>query len=236
MIYRPPSCRLWYIATIGNDSRLLERDILGERESSTRRDELISWLEEVARQLETGTLMVEGEKLAIPEKMKSWIKTKDKKGRASLKLQLEWETKPPKRTRKKDEKAREVAPSNGQKTEQKPDAKDGPTTRVRDYASQAFVCMGGDCKKRGSKGIRKALKGELRTSGLLGDARIDTADCLGLCKHGPNVVVYPEGTWYLGLKEADVPEIVEQHLKGGTPVERLVADRRPRKAKKAKEK
>jgi len=52
------------------------------------------------------------------------------------------------------------------------------------------------------------------------------------------VVVYdgaqPKGIWYLGLDEDDTPEVVEQHLKNGDPVERLVADRRPRKAKRAK--
>lgn len=213
---------------------------MGEREGGARREELIGWLEEVTRQLETGTLMIDGEKVSVPEEMKSRIKTKDKKGRSSLKLKLEWETKPPKGARKKDKKAREVRPANVQKAEQKPkqeaDAKAGPTTRVRDYDSHAFVCMGGDCKKRGSNDIRKALKGELRKSGLLDDARIDTVDCLGLCEHGPNVVVYPEGTWYLGLEEADIPEVVEQHLKRGAPVERLAADRRPRRVKKAEKK
>jgi (2Fe-2S) ferredoxin len=52
------------------------------------------------------------------------------------------------------------------------------------------------------------------------------------------VVVYdgaqPKGTWYLGLDEDDVPEVIEQHLNNGDPVERLAADRRPRKVKKAK--
>lgn len=57
-------------------------------------------------------------------------------------------------------------------------------------------------------------------------------DCLGLCKHGPNVVVYPSGTWYLGFDEEKVPEVVEQHLKHGEPVEFLAAERRPRKKTK----
>lgn len=107
---------------------------------------------------------------------------------------------------------------------------------VRDYDSHVLVCMGGDCKKRGAKDVRKALKGDIRSSGILGDVRIDTTDCLGLCKHGPNAVVYDgsEGSWYLGLDESDVPEIVDQHLKDGAPVTRLTADRRPRKVKKAK--
>ena len=63
-------------------------------------------------------------------------------------------------------------------------------------------------------------------------------DCLGLCKHGPNVVVYdgaqPKGTWYLGLGEDAVPEVVERHLKKGEPIEDLAAERRPRKAKKTR--
>jgi (2Fe-2S) ferredoxin len=113
-----------------------------------------------------------------------------------------------------------------------------PAAKVRDYESHVFVCSGGDCKKRGARDTRKALKDRVRSEGVLGEVRIDTVDCLSLCKHGPNVVVYdgaqPKGTWYLGLDEDDVPKVVDQHLKNGEPVERLTADRRPRKAKKAK--
>jgi (2Fe-2S) ferredoxin len=148
----------------------------------------------------------------------------------------------PKRTQKRDEKAKEVTLANGQKAGQKPgqeaDAKDTPATRVRDHDSHVLVCVGGDCKKRGSKGVCKALRGELLASDILGDVRIDTVDCLGLCKHGPNAVVYegaePKGTWCLGLQETEIPEVVEQHLEGGAPIKRLAADRGPRKAKKAK--
>jgi (2Fe-2S) ferredoxin len=125
-------------------------------------------------------------------------------------------------------------PSNGAVTVAGARAK--PTARVRDYESHVFVCTGGDCKKRGAKDMRKALKEELRSEGLLSEVRLDAVDCLGLCKHGPNVVVYdraqPKGTWYLGLLEEDVPEVVERHLKSGEPVERLAADRCPPKAKK----
>ena len=38
---------------------------------------------------------------------------------------------------------------------------------------------------------------------------------------GPTIVVYPEAVWYVGVTPADVPEIVEQHMSGGRPVERL---------------
>jgi (2Fe-2S) ferredoxin len=104
-----------------------------------------------------------------------------------------------------------------------------PDAKVRDYDAHVLVCKGGDCKKRGSKEVQKALKGELRAAGMNRDVRIDSVECLGLCKHGPNVVVYPSGTWYLGVIEGDATEIVEGHLRDGEPVEHLAAEIRPRK-------
>ncbi len=104
--------------------------------------------------------------------------------------------------------------------------------KVRDYDAHVLVCGSGDCKKRGSKDVRKAFKKALRERGMVGDVRMDSVDCLGHCKHGPNVVVYPARTWYLGLGEGDVPEVVERHLKGGEPVEKLAAEFRPRKKAK----
>ena len=115
-----------------------------------------------------------------------------------------------------------AAPSRG-----RPDAK------VRGYDAHVLVCAGGDCKKRGSRDVRRALKEELRAAGMHREVRLDSVDCLGLCKHGPNVVVYPGGSWYLGLGEEDVPEVVGRHIKGGEPVERLAAGfSRRKKAKK----
>ncbi len=107
-----------------------------------------------------------------------------------------------------------------------------PGAKVKGYDAHVLFCGGGDCKKRGSKDVRKSLKNELRGRGMIGDVRVDSVDCLGLCKHGPNAVVYPGGTWYLGLREEDVPEVVERHLEGGEPVERLAAGFRPRERKK----
>lgn len=107
-----------------------------------------------------------------------------------------------------------------------------PQVKVRDYESHVLVCQGGDCKKRGAKETRKALKSELRAAGINRDVRVDCVGCLGLCKHGPNVIVYPSKTWYLGLDEDRVPEVVEQHLRDGSPVEEFAADFRPVKKSK----
>lgn len=106
-----------------------------------------------------------------------------------------------------------------------------PGAKVREHEAHVLVCNGGDCKKRGSKDVRAAFKSGLRAAGMNGEVRVDCVDCLGLCKHGPNAVVYPSGTWYLGLVEGDVPEIVERHLQGGEPVDHLAAEFRPPKKK-----
>lgn len=103
---------------------------------------------------------------------------------------------------------------------------------VRDYASHVLVCKGGDCKKRGSGPVRKVLKDELRAAGMNREVRVDAVGCLGLCKHGPNVIVYPSGTWYVGIDEADVPEVVSSHLRDGEPVPHLAAERRKLKKRK----
>ena len=50
---------------------------------------------------------------------------------------------------------------------------------------------------------------------------MNKAGCLDRCELGPVAVVYPEGTWYSFVDEQDIDEIVESHLVGGVPVERL---------------
>jgi (2Fe-2S) ferredoxin len=104
--------------------------------------------------------------------------------------------------------------------------------RVREHDAHVLVCGGGACKKRGARDVRRALKGELRAEDMIGDVRVDSVGCLGLCKYGPNFVVYPGGTWYLGLVEEDIPEVVRRHLKSGEPVGELAAEFRPRKKAK----
>jgi (2Fe-2S) ferredoxin/predicted O-methyltransferase YrrM len=52
--------------------------------------------------------------------------------------------------------------------------------------------------------------------------QVTTSGSLGLCEHGPNMVVYPEGTWYSGVTLEDVGEIVQSHFENGIPVARLM--------------
>lgn len=47
------------------------------------------------------------------------------------------------------------------------------------------------------------------------------SSCLGFCKIGPVMVVYPENVWYQPRNTADIDEIVDSHFGEGRVVERL---------------
>jgi len=79
----------------------------------------------------------------------------------------------------------------------------------------------GSCAEKGGEAIRDAFKQQLHERGMKGRIRANAAGCLDQCARGATVVVYPEQVWYGGVTPADVPEIIEKHLLGGVPVERL---------------
>lgn len=97
------------------------------------------------------------------------------------------------------------------------------------FTHHVFICENerpesdprGCCTARGSQAVRQAFKEELHRRGLKGQVRANGAGCLDACAFGPSVVVYPEGVWYGRVRAEDVPEIIERHLLGGQPVERL---------------
>ena len=77
------------------------------------------------------------------------------------------------------------------------------------------------CSARGSAEVLDALRREIGTAGLNDTVQLTTTSSLGLCERGPNLVVYPDGTWYSGVTPADVKEIVREHFGAGRPVVRL---------------
>lgn len=82
------------------------------------------------------------------------------------------------------------------------------------------------CAANGGGDVLEAFLRERAARGLYRAVYVTQALCLGVCPaRGSTVVVYPEGTWYVGVEERDVGEIFTAHLLGGRPVERLV-DRR----------
>ncbi|MCO6449954.1 MAG: (2Fe-2S) ferredoxin domain-containing protein [Caldilineales bacterium] len=97
------------------------------------------------------------------------------------------------------------------------------------YSRHVFFCVGQHCDPDGRAG---ALYQRLLP--MLGEfGQYDNPDrikrgvtaCLGVCYGGPLMVVYPEGIWYHNLDEYKLARIVEEHLKGGQPVEEYIFHR-----------
>jgi len=92
-----------------------------------------------------------------------------------------------------------------------------------------FVCTNrrppghpkGSCADRGCNEVLAALTDLVEQQELFETVKVQSSNCLGPCRSGPTLVVYPENTWYAGVKVSDVPEIVKSHFVEGRPVERL---------------
>ena len=85
----------------------------------------------------------------------------------------------------------------------------------------------GCCSQKGSKELRQQFKKQLKKLGLNKDVRANAAGCLDACEYGVTVVIYPEQTWYGGVTEEDVEEIIQKNIIEGKPVERLfIKDKR----------
>jgi (2Fe-2S) ferredoxin/ubiquinone/menaquinone biosynthesis C-methylase UbiE len=77
------------------------------------------------------------------------------------------------------------------------------------------------CPGRGSAATIEALRKEVAARGLVDEVQITTCGSLGVCERGPNLVVYPDGVWYSGVRAEDVPELVKSHFVQGRVLERL---------------
>ena len=95
------------------------------------------------------------------------------------------------------------------------------------YERHVFVCTRGEwCPSVDGDGlgVHAALKAAVRAADLSGRVRVNHSGCFSQCGNGPMAVVYPDGIWYAALAPADAAEILERHLLGGEPVERLRYD------------
>ena len=79
-----------------------------------------------------------------------------------------------------------------------------------------YVCVHVWCAQGGSLSFKRQLQAELA------DTPVEVREflCVGCCPRAPNIVLYPEGTWYTRVQEEDLPEIVE-HIRGGEASSRL---------------
>jgi NADH-quinone oxidoreductase subunit F len=89
------------------------------------------------------------------------------------------------------------------------------------FRSHILLCGGTGCHASGSLNVKKALTEELSKRSLSEEIKIVETGCNGFCAMGPIMVIYPEGIIYMLVQPEDVPELVEEHLVKGRPLERL---------------
>ncbi|MDI9340812.1 MAG: (2Fe-2S) ferredoxin domain-containing protein [Sediminibacterium sp.] len=97
------------------------------------------------------------------------------------------------------------------------------------YDIHIFVCTNQrsgserlSCGEEHGLALTAEFKKQLNDLPVKLKARANKSGCLGICDFGPTVAIYPEGTFYVGVKVEDVKEIVQSHLVNGQKVDRLI--------------
>ena len=97
------------------------------------------------------------------------------------------------------------------------------------YSHHVLICTGNFCSpdRRGRELYSRLAELLQREDLLFGPDRVKRGEtpCLGVCSHGPIVVVYPEGIWFANVTSELLEKIVVEHLKNGRPVEEAVFHR-----------
>lgn len=91
--------------------------------------------------------------------------------------------------------------------------------RPQPYIRQIHVCINNrngespSCGYSGSEEIVEELRKVTKERNLKGKIRVVRSGCLDVCAFGPNMMIWPEGLWYMKVTKEDVPQIVEQYMK-----------------------
>ena len=89
-------------------------------------------------------------------------------------------------------------------------------------SDKIYICAGGGCIASGSMKVKDAIAAQLEQAQLNDKISIVETGCLGPCALGPVMIIGKDETFYQNVKPKDAHEIVEQHIKGDTIVERLI--------------
>jgi len=80
----------------------------------------------------------------------------------------------------------------------------------------------GCCAEKGSEELFFRIKAMIKERGLDDRVIVSRTGCLKHCSQGITLAVYPDNVWYAAVKPEDLGEILESHLQGGMPVDRLL--------------
>lgn len=80
-------------------------------------------------------------------------------------------------------------------------------------ARSVQVCQNRTCRRQGAAAVLAAFQTQ-----MVPGVQVEGCGCLGQCGNGPMVFVIPDQVWYSRVHSAEVPTIVQGHLRDGRPV------------------
>ena len=93
---------------------------------------------------------------------------------------------------------------------------------INSVKKDILCCGGTGCHASNAKELMDNLNKYIKENGLENDVRVIQTGCFGFCAQGPIVKVMPDNVFYVQVTPDDAKEIVESHIVGKQPVERLL--------------
>jgi len=90
------------------------------------------------------------------------------------------------------------------------------------YKEIIQVCTGGGCIACGSLHVHTRFIEKIYERNLSDQFLVKATGCLGPCSKGPAILFRKSGIFYENVQIADIDSMIEQHLIGGKPVEKLL--------------
>ncbi|MEA4972722.1 MAG: NADH-quinone oxidoreductase subunit NuoF [Candidatus Metalachnospira sp.] len=93
--------------------------------------------------------------------------------------------------------------------------KNNYTSNQNKYDWQIFVCGGAGCVSSDCATVNKTLKKAIKKYKLENKVNVITTGCMGMCAQGPEILVYPGGTFYVQMDSQKTYDVIERHIISG---------------------
>lgn len=94
--------------------------------------------------------------------------------------------------------------------------------KIKPQERYILLCGGVPCQSLQCRQVKEVVAAELKKHALEAKVRLLETGCIGNCKLGPSMIIYPEGVVYRRLKPENAREIIEEHVLGSRLLEHLL--------------